>query len=141
METNDEIRKRRLEAVCKTNGGVKAVADLAGLKWEGLDQILKGTLLPLKADGTRAPRGVGDPAARAIEDAFELGRGWFDWPLDAVDYIKYWVLSPEQRGYVQIKMQQFIDECGLPPNLAKIGRSLSAKERETKVLARQGKRA
>lgn len=45
---------------------------------QSLDQILKGVLLPAKSDGSRSPRKLGDAAAHKIEDAYKLGRGWFD---------------------------------------------------------------
>lgn len=117
MESRDERRRHRLEQLCKAHGGVKAVAAQAKLGWEGLDQILKRTPLPEKRDGTRSLRALGDPAAHAIEDAFDLGRGWFDWPLTAVDYKRYWALSPDDRGYVQRRLMQAIEECeGLTPS-------------------------
>jgi hypothetical protein len=118
METNDERRRKKLTALCGEYE-LRDLAEKAGLKWEGLDQVIKMTKLPKKADGTRAARGLGDPAARAIEDALGLGRGWFDWPLNAVDYKQYWSLLPEQRGHVQIVMQQaishFLENNALPP--------------------------
>lgn len=110
METKDEIRRRRLKQVCEKNGGVRQVALDAGLRWETLDQILKGTLLPAKQDNTRAPRAVGDAVARTIEDTYDLGVGWFDWPLDVVDFKRYWALSPEDRVYAQARMMHAIEE-------------------------------
>jgi hypothetical protein len=110
METNDERRKRRLALLCERSGGVRAVADKAGLGWEALDQVLKGTLLPPKSDGTRSPRSLGEPAARAIEEAFDLGTGWLDWPFDAVDFKRYAALSPTQKGVVQARMSDAIAE-------------------------------
>jgi hypothetical protein len=104
METNDERRKRRLAQICEGHGGVRAVAERAGLAWETLDQILKGTLLPQKADGTRSARSLGDPAARKIEEVFHLGRGWFDWPFDMVDFNAFAALDAEERGAVQAAM-------------------------------------
>lgn len=81
METRAERRLRKLRALCEQHqqrGGVVFVAETAGLNANTLDQVLKGALLPAKADGTRTARTVGDKAATAIEDAFKLGRGWFD---------------------------------------------------------------
>ena len=111
METSDERRKRRLASLCEQHGGVRAVAELSGVAWATLDQILKGTLLPAKGDGTRSPRALGDANARAIEDAMDLGRGWFDWPFDAVDFKSYDALNDTQRGYVQAHMVAAIKEC------------------------------
>lgn len=54
------------------------VAERAGLNPDTLMQVIKGTLLPPRRDGTRSPRSLGNEAARQIEEAFELGVGWFD---------------------------------------------------------------
>ncbi|AVQ84593.1 transcriptional regulator [Variovorax sp. PMC12] len=59
-------------------GGIRAIGDEAKVNWQTLDQVLKGTLLPPRADGSRSPRRLGHEAAMKIEDALELGRGWFD---------------------------------------------------------------
>jgi hypothetical protein len=106
METKDDRRKRRLAQLALEKGGVRAVAAAAGVGWEGLDQVLKGTLLKSKADGTRNPKALGDSVAEAIEDAYGLGRGWFDWPFDLVDYKRYYALTPEQRAVTQDRMMQ-----------------------------------
>jgi hypothetical protein len=116
METNDETRLRRLRALCVEHGGVKAVAEAAGLKWPNLDQVLKGTLLPERADGVRRPKSLGDESARAIEKAYDLGHGWFDWPFDAVDFKAYAKLNPIDQGYVQARMMAAIEER-LPPSV------------------------
>jgi len=110
METNDETRKRRLRVLCDMHGGVRQVAQQSGIAWATLDQILKGTLLPAKADGTRSPRSLGDANARAIEEAFKLGRGWFDWPFDAVDFRAYESLDELERGAVQGAMNAAIKD-------------------------------
>lgn len=78
METAHDRRKRKLEELCSREGGIKAVADRADVNPATLDQILKGTLLPPKKDGSRSARGVGNELARTLERAFELGIGWFD---------------------------------------------------------------
>jgi hypothetical protein len=111
METSDERRKRRLGQLCQQYGGVRSVAQESGVAWATLDQILKGTLLPAKEDGTRSPRALGDANARAIEDALKLGRGWFDWPFDNVDFKAYASLSEVEKGYVQARMVAAIEEC------------------------------
>lgn len=77
METNAERRRKKLETFCNERG-LKAVADAAGLNWQYIDQAIKKTLLPAKKDGTRGYRKMSDEAFEKIEDAFELGRGWFD---------------------------------------------------------------
>jgi hypothetical protein len=79
METSSERRKRRLQWLVDKHG-LLAVAVKAKISHAGLDQILKGVLLPPKADGTRSPKSLGNHVAQQIEDAFELGRGWFDLP-------------------------------------------------------------
>jgi SOS-response transcriptional repressor LexA len=77
METNAERRRRKLADLCATHG-LKAVAERSGLSAPSLDQIIKKVLLPPKKDGSRTARSLGDDAARRIEDAEGLGRGWFD---------------------------------------------------------------
>lgn len=77
METASERRRRKLTKLC-TKYGLKEVATKAGLNPQTLDQIIKGVLLEPAKDGSRRPRSLGDSAAEAIEDAWELGRGWFD---------------------------------------------------------------
>ena len=114
VETNDARRKRKLARLCADKGGVRTVAEKAGLRWESLDQVMKGTLLPAKADGKREARALGDPAARAIEAAFELGLGWFDWPFDFVDGLRYEAITSDQRVWVQARMMQAIEECEKP---------------------------
>lgn len=85
METNDERRRRKLEELCLQFGRGE-VAKRAELSEAALDQILKGVELPpKKGGGPRSKRGLGDSAARAIEVAFELDRGWFDNDHGAVD--------------------------------------------------------
>lgn len=77
METNDQRRKRKLSDLC-AEFGIDAIASDSGLSAEYLRQILNGTLLPKKGDGTRSPRKLGDEAARSIEEKRGLGIGWFD---------------------------------------------------------------
>ena len=79
METKDARRRRKLMVLIEaTEGGRDAVAVRSGLNPGYLKQIITRALLPPKRDGTRSPRALGDPAAESIEDAFQLGRGWFD---------------------------------------------------------------
>lgn len=59
-------------------GGLKTLAADCGLSYAALDQVIKGVLLPEKGDGTRREKSLGDDAARAIEAAYKLGRGWMD---------------------------------------------------------------
>jgi hypothetical protein len=109
MDTNDEVRRRRLERLCKeTLGGLVTVAQNAGQSWAALDQILKRVELPPKKDGTRSAKALGDAAARSIESAHGLPEGWLDWPLDAVDYSKYAKLSDIDKGAVQARMMDAI---------------------------------
>ena len=77
VETHDERRLRKLQALCNQHG-VDQVAVHAELSPAALRQIIKGTMLQPKKDGTRKPRALGDDSARAIELAYGLGRGWFD---------------------------------------------------------------
>lgn len=77
METISERRRRKLQGLVDKRGLAK-IADAAGLSAAALDQVLKGTLMKPKLDGTRSAKSLGDLSARKIEDALELGRGWFD---------------------------------------------------------------
>lgn len=79
METNAERRRRKLTQLCGERG-LKNIAYRAELNPATLDQIIKGVMLPPKKDGSRSQRNLGDEAARRIEDAEGLGRGWFDEP-------------------------------------------------------------
>ena len=77
METSSERRRRKLTELCAERG-LREVATRAGLNYQSLDQIIKGTLGEPKKDGTRAVKNLGNPSARAIEVAEKLGTGWFD---------------------------------------------------------------
>jgi hypothetical protein len=77
METAEERRKRKLRALCDLHGTDK-VSQRAGVAEAYIKQILAGTLLPPKSDGTRSPRHVGTDMARSIEAGFGLERGWMD---------------------------------------------------------------
>jgi hypothetical protein len=118
MDTNDEIRLQRLRQLCReTDGGVRAVASKAGLNWQTLDQIIKRVPLPPKADGTTSPRNVGSALARQIEESFDLGEGWFDWPFEGVDFKQWKALNEAQRIYVQGRLGEAVRDA------AKIARS------------------
>lgn len=78
METISERRTRKLIALAKAKGGIGVIADDCDLSTAALDQVVKGTLLPAKSDGTRSKKALGNKAARAIEERYGLGRGWFD---------------------------------------------------------------
>lgn len=90
---------------------MRAVASAAEVNWQSLDQVLKGVLLPPKADGSRAPKALGDDTARRLEEVFDLGRGWFDWPFDGVDFKKWAGLNEFQRAMVQGRMTAAIEEA------------------------------
>jgi AraC-like DNA-binding protein len=77
METKATRRLRKLQEIADRHGADE-VAVRAGLSPAYLRQIIKGTKLPAKKDGSREPRMLGDAAARAIESAYTLPRGWFD---------------------------------------------------------------
>lgn len=111
MDTNYEIRLRRLEQLCEREGGIRAVAEKAEMNWQALDQVLKRVLLPPKADKTRSPRALGDDAARKLEETFDLGEGWFDWPFEGVDFKKWAALDPFQRAYVQGQLNSIIAQA------------------------------
>ena len=77
METKATRRLRKLQEIADKHGA-DTVAVRAGLSPAYLRQIIKGTKLPAKKDGTREPRMLGDAAARSIESAYGLPVGWFD---------------------------------------------------------------
>lgn len=77
METASERRRRKLVALCDEHD-VSVVAERAKLNPDTLMQVIKGVLLPARRDGKRSARSLGNDAAKKIEDAFGLGRGWFD---------------------------------------------------------------
>lgn len=110
MDTNDEVRRRRLERLCKDEKcSLVEIAGKAGLSWASLDQIQKRVLLPAKDDGSRSARSLGDIAARKIEAAYELPAGWLDWPFEAVDYASYVALSDIDKGAAQARMMAAIE--------------------------------
>lgn len=78
-ETNSDRRRRKLTELCASRG-LKKVATGAGVSQAALDQIIKGTLLPARKDGSRSARKLGDESARKIEASERLGHGWFDLP-------------------------------------------------------------
>ncbi len=108
MDTNDEVRRRRLLALGRlTPGGLAAVAEIADVSWENLDQIIKKTLLPpRKSDKVRSPKALSDVFARKIEKAHGLAPGWLDWPFEAVNYEIYAKLSDLDKGALQGLMQE-----------------------------------
>lgn len=108
METANERRKRKL-AELVVRHGLDAIASKADVSKASLDQILKGTLLPRKQDGTRSPRSLGDAAAAAIETALELGAGWFDatddiaFDADTIEFAKlYQRLNIQERQKMRL---------------------------------------
>lgn len=125
MDTNEEIRLRRLRQLCReTDGGVRAVASKAGLNWATLDQIIKRVPLPPKADGTVSARNVGTTIARQIEESFELGEGWFDWPFEGVDFKQWKALNEAQRIYVQGRLGEAVRDAA---KIARTDDALDAK--------------
>jgi AraC-like DNA-binding protein len=78
MKTNAERRRDKLAQLIREHG-LGELASAAGCSPDYLTQIIKGYKASfIKGDGSSSERGLGDKAARAIEDALELGRGWFD---------------------------------------------------------------
>ena len=96
METISERRTRKLIALAEAKGGLSVIADDCDLNPATLDQIVKGVLLPMKKDGTRSKRSLGNDAARAIEERYDLGRGWFD-AADAEDGAEVPEPSPDEK--------------------------------------------
>lgn len=134
METKDARRRRKLELLINgTEGGLEVVATASGRSPEYIKQIIKGVLLPPKKDGTRSARALGDSAAESLEDAFFLGRGWFDsdrplpqtgglvarerqaeyvnqlWPFTKVNSYQYHLLLPKERELVEEMILRLLD--------------------------------
>jgi hypothetical protein len=129
METKDARRRRKLDLLVQQHG-LEAVAVAAQKNPQYLSQILKGVLLPVKRDGTRSPRALGDAAAEAIEDAMHLGRGWFDsahglpgsatareaetryhmhpWPFERVTPAQWDRLSVSKKAFVESAVFEFL---------------------------------
>lgn len=133
METKDTRRKRKLELLIgATAGGIDAIAVATQLHPQYIKQIIKGSLLPPKRDGTRSARALGDAAAECIEDAYGLGRGWFDsqlglpsamngiaepepaykattWPFTTFTATQYAALKPKTQALIEAMALQFIN--------------------------------
>jgi len=109
METNEDRRRRKLEALIKHHGA-ETVASEAGLSAAYLNQIVKRVLLPKKADGTRSPRALADDAARRIERGLGLATGWMDWPFDGFDLVAYYSLTAKEQGELEAKMRDVAKE-------------------------------
>lgn len=120
METAAERRRRKLTELCDRHGRA-AIAAAAEMSAVYLEQIIKGVLLPAKADGTRTPRSLGDRAARAIEAAFGLGEGWFDQPDEgpplseqAISFaIQFEKMSHKERARLERLMYVAMDDSYL----------------------------
>ena len=83
MEPNSTLRQRKLKALAekyKDQGGLAHIAAMIEANPASLDQVVKGTLIKAKADGTRSAKSLGHATARKIELALNLGVGWFDSP-------------------------------------------------------------
>ena len=99
MENISDRRRRKLEALAQrfsAKGGLAHIAATADVSQASLEQIIKGVLLPPKADGTRSPRSLGNSTARQIEAALKLGDGWFDAPDSAAE------LAPDARAIAEM---------------------------------------
>lgn len=86
MEANNTLRRRKLQYLQEKyadRGGLNYIAELIEANPASLDQIVKGVLLKPKADGTRSPKSLGHATARKIEEALDLGLGWFDSPEES----------------------------------------------------------
>jgi hypothetical protein len=79
METKGDRRRRKLIELADTvDGGLPAIADRANCSVASLQQLIDVTLMPIKKDGTRSRKLMGDLTAERIEDALNYPRGWFD---------------------------------------------------------------
>jgi hypothetical protein len=112
MTTNDTVRRHRLVLLAAAAGGLQKLADLPAKKqsWAALDQVIKRTPLPAKADGSISQKSLGDRAARDLELATGHAPGWLDWPLDGVDFDKYSNLTEAQQNQLQGRMSLEMDQ-------------------------------
>lgn len=74
METNDEIRRQRLEIAIKRTGSAAKLAELVGTSAAYLSQIKNQT----PDSKTGKPKTMGDDLARRIETAIGERTGWMD---------------------------------------------------------------
>lgn len=74
MYTIDEIRHANLLRLIERYGGTQVVAERVGRSHAQISQLKNRN----KHSGTTRPRVIGDDVARALENAFELPRGWMD---------------------------------------------------------------
>lgn len=101
VKTIHEIRSENLAAAVQLAGTQASLADKAGLSPAYISQVSRG----LRDSKTGRARTLGDDAARAIEDALKLPRGWMDNDQEAASisrealvWGRYWDgLSPEDQ--------------------------------------------
>jgi len=103
MDTNDEVRRRRLKLLAESVG-LAEIEKKTGRSAAYLTHIIQRHKGAKKQDGSQSVVNLGDPAARDIETGLELPAGWLDWPLDAVSFKAWARLDKEGRAYVQGKM-------------------------------------
>lgn len=104
VNTIDETRRARLEMLVKQAGSLAALNESIGLA--RTDATLSQIRNRSAHSTTGAPRHMGDPLARRIEQALSLERGWMDTP------ITYTELHGEDDP--RVKMLQLMER--LPPD-------------------------
>lgn len=80
MQTIDEIRRARLEALIQERGSIAALNEALGL--DRTDSTLSQIRTQARHSSTGKPRTMGDELARRIEERLQLPRGWMDTSLE-----------------------------------------------------------
>ncbi|MCW5648368.1 MAG: hypothetical protein KIS62_01345 [Ramlibacter sp.] len=78
MQTIDETRRIRLQMLVGKHGSIAQLNELIGLA--RTDATLSQVRNQSVHSKTKAPRTMGDPLARKIEEKLGLERGWMDTP-------------------------------------------------------------
>lgn len=104
VNTIDETRRARLEILVTQFGSLAALNEKIGLA--RTDATLSQIRNRSAHSKTGAPRNMGDPLARRIEEALELDRGWMDTPITYAELYG----SDDPR----VKMMQLMER--LPPD-------------------------
>lgn len=136
LETNAERRRRKLKDFCAENGGHVKVAEKAELSAATLLQYInanKSSHAPKAGGRSPSERGMGDAAARAIEEAFGLERGWFDNEIDTM------IRTAQEQELLAI-FRQF-PEDRRRATVQVLREQISELEREAELLAERLRRA
>lgn len=94
-----ETRLLNLRILVDELGGITQVANASGLSQKYLSQVINGHPLP-----SGKPRGIGDAAARKLEEGCGKADGWMDAPHQEAAHLKSSgdTLSPTEREIVML---------------------------------------